>query len=153
MIMDQYTGEVKAIVGGRGEKTEAFLSTVRRNLQDSLVPVLRLYQLMPLHLILVQWDFTPRSKTNHTAIKTEKKSITGIFLQRWVTVRKAIEQSMNVVAVKALTEIGEQTGFDYLKSFGFSTVVDQEVINGQTSAISSRQLRSEVSRTVSITSR
>lgn len=49
-----------------------------------------------------------------------------------MTVRKAIEQSMNVVAVKALTEIGEQTGFDYLKSFGFSTVVDQEVINGQT---------------------
>lgn len=40
-----------------------------------------------------------------------------------VTVRKAIADSMNVCAVKTLTEITPQLGFDYLLNFGFTTLV------------------------------
>ncbi|MEG0792188.1 MAG: penicillin-binding transpeptidase domain-containing protein, partial [Lachnospiraceae bacterium] len=41
-----------------------------------------------------------------------------------VTIRKAIEQSMNIIAVKTLTEITPQLGFNYLKNFGFTTLED-----------------------------
>ena len=47
------------------------------------------------------------------------------------TIRYAIEQSINVVAVKCLTTITPQLGFDYLQNFGFSNLVTEETINGQ----------------------
>ena len=133
VIMDQYTGEVKAIVGGRGEKTESL--SLNRATESARQPG---------SCFKIVSTYAPALDIGamglHTSIKDEPyrykngKEVNNwdFSYKGWVTVRKAIEQSMNVVAVKALTEIGEQTGFDYLKSFGFSTVVDQEVINGQT---------------------
>ena len=47
------------------------------------------------------------------------------------TIRYAIQQSINVVAVKCLTEITPKLGYDYLLDLGFEHLVDQEVINGQ----------------------
>ena len=44
-----------------------------------------------------------------------------------VTLRYAIEQSMNIIAVKTLTDITPQVGYDYLLKFGFTTLVDNEV--------------------------
>lgn len=133
VIMDQYTGEVKAIVGGRGEKTESL--SLNRATESPRQPG---------SCFKIVSTYAPALDIGamglHTSIKDEPyRYKNGKEVNNWdfsykgyVTVRKAIEQSMNVVAVKTLTEIGEQTGFDYLKSFGFSTVVDQEVINGQT---------------------
>ena len=40
------------------------------------------------------------------------------------TVRYSIEHSINVCAVETLTAIGEQTGYDKLLDFGFTTLVD-----------------------------
>ncbi len=47
------------------------------------------------------------------------------------SLRDGIRDSMNIVAVKTLTQITPQLGFDYLKSFGFTTVVDRMEINGK----------------------
>jgi penicillin-binding protein 1A len=47
------------------------------------------------------------------------------------SIRKAIEQSMNVVTVKVLTQITPQLGFDYLLNFGFTTLVSARASNGQ----------------------
>ena len=43
-----------------------------------------------------------------------------------MTVRKAIEQSMNVCAVKTITEITPRLGFDYCRKLGITTLVDNE---------------------------
>ena len=43
------------------------------------------------------------------------------------TVRYAIEQSLNIIAVKCLTYITPELGFDYLKDFGFTTLVERRV--------------------------
>lgn len=40
------------------------------------------------------------------------------------TIRTAIEKSMNIIAVKCLTEITPQLGYDYLLNFGFTTLVE-----------------------------
>ncbi len=47
------------------------------------------------------------------------------------SIRYGIEQSLNVVAVKTLTVITPQLGFDYLKNFGFKHLADGDEINGK----------------------
>ena len=48
--------------------------------------------------------------------------------------RQGIIDSMNILAVKVITHITPQVGYDYTKNFGFSTVVDREekTYNGET---------------------
>ena len=48
---------------------------------------------------------------------------------------------MNIIAVKTLTIITPQLGFDYLKNFGFTTVVDRKevTVNGETQIFSDIQ--------------
>ena len=55
--------------------------------------------------------------------------------------RQGIIDSMNILAVKTITYITPQLAFDYLKNFGFSTIVDREerTINGQTYVFSDIQ--------------
>lgn len=43
------------------------------------------------------------------------------------SIRYAIEQSLNIITVKTLTLITPQLGYDYLQSFGFTTLVDRRV--------------------------
>ena len=47
------------------------------------------------------------------------------------SLRDGIRDSMNIVTVKTLTLITPQLGFDYLKSFGFTTLAEREEINGE----------------------
>ena len=44
-----------------------------------------------------------------------------------LSLRYGIVQSANIVAVKTLTQITPQLGFDYLLNFGFTTLVDRRV--------------------------
>lgn len=44
-----------------------------------------------------------------------------------LSLRYGIAQSANIVAVKTLTQISPQLGFDYLQNFGFSTMVEKRV--------------------------
>jgi penicillin-binding protein 1A len=43
------------------------------------------------------------------------------------SLRDGIRDSLNIVAVKTLTQITPQLGFDYLKNFGFTTLVESRV--------------------------
>lgn len=45
--------------------------------------------------------------------------------------RLGIQDSLNIVAVKTLTQITPRLGFDYLQNFGFTTLVESKEINGQ----------------------
>lgn len=51
-----------------------------------------------------------------------------------VTIRHAVEQSMNVVAVKTFTQIGQAASIDFLKKVGVTTVVESGTINDQNAA-------------------
>lgn len=44
-----------------------------------------------------------------------------------LTFRYGIAQSANIVAVKTLTQISPQLGFDYLLNFGFTSLIDRRV--------------------------
>lgn len=128
VIMDQYTGEVKAIVGGRGEKTAS--RTLNRATNTARQPgstfkVLAAFapalDTSGMTLATVQ-DDAPYTYANGTSLRNYDESYHG-----FTTIREAITRSVNVVTVKTLTEISPQVGYDYLLNFGFSTLSQEDI--------------------------
>ena len=128
-IEDQSTGYVKAIVGGRGRK-EASLTLNRAT--DTVRQPGSTFKIVSTYAPA----FDLGAKTLGTVTVDEPFNYAnGRPVSNWyssgykgpVTLRYAIEQSMNIIAVKTLTDITPQVGFDYLLNFGFTTLVDNEV--------------------------
>ncbi len=127
VLMDQHTGHVKAIVGGRGDK-KVNLSLNRA--VDSYRQPGSCFK--PLAVYSPALDSA--GYTLATPIVDEPyKYANGSDVPNWsgtyigtTNIRHAIEQSMNVVAVKTLTDIGIETGFDMLKNYGFTSLVSRE---------------------------
>ena len=129
-VMDQSTGEVKALVGGRGEKVGN--ATLNRATQTTKQPgscfkVLAAYapalDTAGVTLATAIQD-APFSYSNGRAVN----NWWGDSYRGYVTVREAITQSMNIIAVKTITEITPQLGFEYLLNFGFTTLVDHKTL-------------------------
>ncbi|TGY96013.1 PBP1A family penicillin-binding protein [Petralouisia muris] len=128
-IMDQYTGDVKAIVGGRGDKSGS--RTLNRATDTTRQPgstfkVLAAYapalDTAGMTLATVQ-DDAPFSYANGTSLRNYDNSYRG-----FTTIRYAITKSINVVTVKTLTDISPQTGYDYLTNFGFTTLTEDDIV-------------------------
>lgn len=126
-LMNQETGEVVAIVGGRGDKTAS--KTLNRATDTTRQPGSTFKPLAAfapaidsggLTLASVQ-DDAPYSYENGTPLKNYDNSYRG-----FTTIREAITTSINVVTVKTLTEIGTNLGYSYLQDFGFTTLVDDD---------------------------
>lgn len=127
-VIDQKTGEVKAMVGGRGEKTanrtlNRATDSVRQpgstfKVLAAFAPALDTGQMT---LASVE-DDAPYTYSNGTPLKNYNKKYGG-----FTSIREAITQSINVVTVKTLTDIGIDTGYNYLVDhFGFTTLSDQD---------------------------
>ena len=128
VVMDQYTGHVQAIIGGRGEKTgnrtlNRATNTVRQ--PGSTFKVLSTYlpalDTAGFTLASVQDDapyYYPGTKTEVNNWKS-KKEFEGLS-----TLRKGIYDSMNIVTVKTLVQVTPQVGYDYLKKLGFTSLVE-----------------------------
>lgn len=132
-VENQSNGYVLAMVGGRGEKTASrtlnrATSTVRQpgscfKVLSTFAPAL---DAAGLSLATVQND-APFNYTNGKPVSNwYGESYRGIS-----TIRDGIRNSMNIVTVKTLTQIGPQLGFDYLLNFGFTTLESSKLINGQ----------------------
>ena len=125
-VIEQSTGEVKAVVGGRGEKKASLTlnrATDTKRQPGSCFKVLAAYapalDAGGKSLASTQVD-EPYSYANGRPVKNWYSGYKGIC-----TYRYGIEQSLNIVAVKTITEITPQLGFDYLLNFGFTTLVDR----------------------------
>lgn len=126
VVMDQTTGQVKGIVGGRGEKKASRTlnrasSTVRQ--PGSTFKILSTY--LPaldsagMTLANVQ-DDAPYNYPNGTKVNNWN----GENYKGFSTLRDAIINSMNIVTVKTLEEVTPQIAYDYLLKLGFTTIVD-----------------------------
>lgn len=128
-IIDQYSGDVKAIVGGRGDKTGS--RTLNRATDTTRQPgstfkVLAAYapalDTAGMTLATVQ-DDAPYTYSNGTSLRNYDNSYRG-----FTTIRYAITKSINVVTVKTLSDISPQVGYDYLQNFGFTTLVQDDIV-------------------------
>ena len=128
-IEDQSTGYIVAMVGGRGQKEASrtlnrAYSTTRQ--PGSTFKVVSTYapalDSAGLTLADVQNDAPYNYASGRPVSNWWKNGYRGLL-----TLRYGIVQSANIVAVKTLTQITPQLGFDYLLNFGFTTLVDRRV--------------------------
>lgn len=132
VIMDQTTGQVLAMCGGRGDKTTN--RSYNRATQAARQPG---------STFKVLAAFLPALDTAGKTLATVYddaeyyyQGTNGKKISNWYgdntylglsTIRQAIEYSMNIVAVKCIQEVTPQVAYDYLTDLGFTTLVEQEV--------------------------
>lgn len=128
-VMDQKTGYVKAIVGGRGEKTGSL--TLNRATNTKRQPGSCFKVLSSYAPALDTCGYTLAS----TILDAPFNDVNGRPVSNWdktyaghTSLRMGIVHSMNVVTVKLLTEITPQLGYDYLMDFGFTTLIDSKTL-------------------------
>ncbi|MEA5056073.1 MAG: PBP1A family penicillin-binding protein [Anaerotignum propionicum] len=126
VIMDQHNGQVKALVGGRGQKPgDSVFNRATQALRQqgsamkplaSYAPAIDMGLLMPGSVIIDEpvtyGSWSPRNWN-------------GRFLGP-CTVRQGIRDSMNILAIKTFMMVGAESSFKYMESFGLSTLVDAD---------------------------
>ena len=124
-IMDQATGQVVAMVGGRGDKTAA--KTLNRatgitRQPGSTFKIIACYAAAldagGMTLASVENDM-PTTYADGTSLKNYNNSYLG-----WTNIRTAITNSINVVTVEVMGDIGTSLGFQYAKDLGITTLTD-----------------------------
>lgn len=123
-IIDYHTGEIKAIAGGRGEKTvnRGFnRATDSARQPGSVFKVLAAYA-PAIDLGKITAASTIVDEPYTTADGYTPKNWWGNSYRGAVTPRTGIRDSMNVVAVKVMVETGIDLCYDYLLNFGFTTL-------------------------------
>lgn len=133
VVEDQSTGCVVAMVGGRGAKTGS------RTLNRATDAVRQ-----PGSTFKIVSTYAPALDSAGLTLATVINDapfnyVGGRPVANWYgeqyrglsSLRDGIRDSMNIVTVKTLTLITPQLGFDYLKSFGFTTLAEREEINGE----------------------
>ena len=128
VVMDQYTGQVKAIVGGRGEKSGNL--TLNRATDSKQQPGSCFKILSTYAPGLNEGDITLASTVVDEPYKyqsgQEVRNANGRYIGS-TTVRNAITQSINTCAVSTLTEtVGIGTGYEYVNNFGFTTLTAED---------------------------
>ncbi|MDO4650355.1 MAG: PBP1A family penicillin-binding protein, partial [Eubacteriales bacterium] len=122
-IIDQSTGRVLALVGGRGEKTASLTlnratDTTRQpgstfKIVSTYAPALDVDNMtLATTFMDEEYNYPDGSPVNNYA-----KTYGGE-----TTIRRAIQESCNVVAVKCLEEVTPKVGLKYLDNFGFTTL-------------------------------
>ena len=122
-IIDPSTGYVKALIGGRGEKTASL--TLNRATDTTRQPGSTFKILSTYAPALNEKGMTlattfmdePYEYPDGTPVRNSNNSYGGE-----TTIRKAIQNSVNVVAVKCLEKVTPELGLEYLDNFGFTTL-------------------------------
>ena len=129
VVMDQHTGYVKAIVGGRGEKTESM--SLNRATQSTRQPG---------SCFKILSTFVPALDAHGDTLATVIEDApfnykSGKKVNNWwgdyykgaLTIRDCITMSANVCSVKKLTEITPALGFQYLtENFAMTTLTPED---------------------------
>lgn len=128
-LIDQSTGEVKVLVGGRGEKQDDLAlnrATAVKRQPGSTFKILSTYAPaidtggMTLATVFDDAPYTYENGDKVTNYNPD--SYKGL-----TTIRDAIIDSNNIVAVKTLSEITPQAGFNFVEKLGITTLVSSRM--------------------------
>lgn len=124
VVMDQHNGYVKAMVGGRGQKTGNM--SLNRATQSTRQPG-STYKILSTYVPALDMNNDTLASVIEDAPFKYKN---GEYVNNWwggykgnMTIRKCIEQSANVCTVKKYTQITSEVGMQYLtNNFKFTTL-------------------------------
>ncbi len=126
-VIENGTGYVRVIIGGRGDKTESLVlnraTSSKRQAGSTIKPLVVYGPAIDTsgYTIGTVIDDVPFYYDTGQIVKNNDGRYLG-----YVTVREALAESRNVPAVKTLADIGINTGITYLKNFGISTLTDSD---------------------------
>lgn len=122
-VIDQHTGYVKALIGGRGEKTASLTlnratDTTRQpgstfKIVSTYAPALNEKGMT----LATTFEDEPYEYPDGSPVNNATRSYNGT-----TTIRTAIQNSINVVAVKCFEEVTPDLVLKYLDNFGFTTL-------------------------------
>ena len=124
IIIDPKTGAVKGIIGGKGKKTES--RGLNRATQTTRQPGSSIKPLSVYAPALEKEIITPSTIVRDEPIKIKNWEPVNSYsgYKGSITVKKAVEISANIPAIKVLQELGINTSFDYITNkFHLSTIV------------------------------
>ena len=146
VLMDNETGQVKAMVGGRGEKTASLImnraiTSVRQ--PGSSIKIIGEYAAgleNNLFTLGTTVDDAPYTYSNGTEIHNSDAIYRG-----QTTVDEAITVSDNVVALKCFQESGINTVYNMIENFGITTLDDSDkvealALGGTTNGVTNLQM-------------
>ncbi|MDD6810755.1 MAG: transglycosylase domain-containing protein [Lachnospiraceae bacterium] len=133
VVEDQSTGYIVAMEGGRGSKSAS--RTLNRATDTTRQPGSTFKIVSTYAPALDSAGLTLATVLNDAPFNYEG----GRPVANWYgeeyrgisSLRDGIRDSMNIIAVKTLTEITPQLGFDYLINFGFTTLEERKEMNGK----------------------
>ena len=147
-VIDQSTGEVKAIVGGRGDKTAS--KTLNRATDTTRQPGSTFKILAAYSAALDAGGLTLASVQDdapYTYAGANGKSVNNYDrrYRGFTTLREAITDSINIVTVKTLAQAGVSLGWQYVQEYGFTTVDSRDMnealaLGGITQGVSNLEL-------------
>ncbi len=132
-ILDYRTGNIKAIVGGRGTKSGDLV--FNRATQAYRQPG-SCFKVLAAYAPAIDQDIYSAG----SFVKDEPFTVGGWSPGNWwgssyrgyATVREGIRDSMNILAAKVIVDAGVYNAYNYLKNFGFENVTEDD-INANTS--------------------
>lgn len=117
--IDNDTGRVVAIVGGRKQKQEGY--TLNRAYQSFRQPGSSIKPLI-VYTPAFEREYTPNTIVNDKPIKDGPKNSNGRYLGK-IKLLKAVENSINTIAWQLFEEITPQNALSYLLNMNYSKIV------------------------------
>lgn len=136
VIMDQHTGQVLAIAGGRGEKTTSH--ALNRATDTPRQPGSTFKVIASFSAAIdsggknpaTVYDDTPFTYGDWTPRNWWGNSHKGLC-----TLREACANSQNIIAAKCMIDVGVENNFEYVKKYGFTTLREEPDENGNTDVV------------------
>ncbi len=132
-VEDQSTGYVMAMVGGRGAKEAS--RTLNRATDAKRQPGSTFKVVSTYAPALDSAGLTLANVFNDAPFNyADGRPVSNWYGNKYrglCSLRDGIRDSLNIIAVKTLTKITPQLGYDYLINFGFTTIKDRYEVNGQ----------------------
>lgn len=141
VCIDNHTGYIKAIVGGRNQNLPGY--TLNRAYQSFRQPGSAIKPLL-VYTPALEREYTPDSVVMDEK-KEEGPSNAGDYYEGEITLRYAVQKSKNTVAWNLLEQLTPEVGLSYLKNMNFTRLDDRDqqltsALGGFTNGVSSVEM-------------
>lgn len=136
-VIDQHTGYVVALAGGRGEKKANM--GLNRAIDSIRQPGSTFKVLAGYAPALDAGGMSPGSVEDDAPFTWGDWSPGNWYsgYDGFKTLREGVTDSLNIVTARAMREVGVDTAFEYMKSFGITSLREEPDENGQTDKVGS----------------